>query len=146
MTNANKSVWCNNGTEIFEMPYLEYVDLVKKYSEKYSSKRAIDNTIECENFVYSYKGHNYILKFYGISSSLYFCGYVENIPENCTYEPHGDFTGGIENYSGFDCSHVIDFYGLKSPKSSSPERTFKTEEFAHLECQKIIDNVFNINQ
>ena len=145
MTKANQTIWCNDGTKVFQLPYLQYMELIETYKQKYGHNyNDVDNTITIVN---TYKEHNYILRFGGLEkSALYFCGYVENVPNDIKYEPHGEFTGGITHngtyYAGFDCAHMNDFYGNKNLLSSNVNRTFKTEEFVHLECQKIIDNLF----
>lgn len=136
MTKEKTFVWCNNGTESFQLIYGDYIKLIESYKEKYDSKEIF----------YSYKNHNYKINFIGFNkNNLYFCGYVENVPDDTTYNPWGGFTGGSDNYSGFDCAHCNDFYGTTNTNTNTNEhRTFKTEEFVHLECQKIIDNVFDI--
>lgn len=130
-----KIIYCNDGNDIKTIPYSEYLELIKLYKETYT----LLNT-------YEYKNHYYKLSFRGMTDkSAYFCGYVQNVPDDTKYVPHGEFTGGYEDYSGFDCAHAYDFFSL-SYTHSSPKCTFKTAEFAHKECQKIIDNVFNVNE
>ncbi len=135
MLNKTKSAWCDDGIKKFQLPYDDYVKLIDTYIQKFNY----------QNKLYSYKGHNYIIIFdnghHKPSDGLYFCGYVENVPDDMTYVPHGEFTGGFDTFTGFDCAHTFDFYGTKNVECSNENRTFKTEEFVHLECQKIIDKL-----
>ena len=128
MTKENSMIWCDDGNNKYTLLYDDYLNLIKTYDNKYKANGLIN---------YSYKNVKYHLRFY----NGYFCGYIDyDGTLNPTYCPHGQDPDDSNKL--FDCSHTLtDFYGTKHVKESTESKTFKTEEFAHLECQKIIDSM-----
>ena len=127
---------CHDGITEFRISYDAYIDMIDEYAGMYN-KFLNDPAL----IVYEYKGYKYAMIFTN-NGMRYFCGYVMNVSEGCTYEPHGEFTGGSGLWSGFDCAHSDDLYGIhiKSQRSQNG-KTFKTSEFVHSKCKAIIDNI-----
>ena len=126
-------VRCNNGTDVYYLSKQEYENLSAKYLNA--------------NVIETYKGVNYLIHY---DKRGYFCGYVEGVPENIKYVPHGEFTGGYdETYNtGFDCSHCGDLYGkhvINISKRDS-EASFKDIDFVRTECRNIIDSMLQHNE
>lgn len=116
----------DDGVTVFMLPKNVFTILIHHYRCKYNGSQQIE---------YNYKNYRYCLRF----DRDYFCGYVHGLPnlENFTYEPHGGFTGGFNGFWGFDCTHFDDY------RKGHGSGTFKTEDYVHLECQKIIDAVLS---
>lgn len=171
--NKNQLYYCSDGISrtikqiTHDQTYIKFtyikksnINIVNKYLCSDSVYRTIPEIISILNPYeiaqsFEYRGHIYKIE---LCRHNHLCGYI-NIDGELPYEGHGGITGNSGDFQGFDCANSMDYWlgdvfdtrlenfdtrSKSKSKSKSRNRSFKTPDFVHSECKKMIDEYLDM--